>query len=315
MFSDEQEITELTIKCDDRSPADKWYYKEKAIEQDCVIKLDLFGTQYSVFKKQVTRLNLLRNLKRLKIHSNSSITTYDNYRLTLHLYRFEQLEQLDLDFELDDEGCDLSISHSNLKIVSIQSFFNDTNYLDLDTEKLEVLKFTGDFHRLDITYPTSIKHLTTPLYNSFFVQPKLTSFKNLEYLHGCLITQLDPIILTQLPKLKELKFVTKEDDYDLIECYDDYSNIKQMIIGFIRMKQTLQRKEPKLYFNDVPLTGVKQFKIFLRDEFPRFKDLDSDESMDEDDVNSNDEGMEVNDNNNGNNGEDNGGDRGQDVII
>ena len=303
MFSDEQKVTELIIKCKNSEiPTDKWYYTEKAIEQDCVIKFNFFGTQYSVFKKHVIRLNLLRNLKRLKIHTIMRITSADTYRLTSHLYRFEQLEQLDLEFKLDG-FCDLSISHSNLRIVSIRDFFDDEKFLDLDTEKLEVLKFMGFFDRVDISYPSSIKHLNAPLYNSF-ERYNVSSFTNLEYLHDCLITRLDPNILTQLPKLKELKFLTKGDNVELIEDYDDYSDVKRTIIGLIRMKQTLQREELKLYFGDVPLTGVKQFKIFLRDEFPRFNDLDRDESMDEDDVNDenpNDEGMEVNDNNNGNN--------------
>ena len=260
------------------------------------------------------QLILLRNLKRLKVHSNSWITS--SSRVTSHLYLFEQLEQLELEFDLE-ENCYLSISHPNLRIVSIHGDFFFGKF-DLNTEKLEVLRITDYFDSYDITYPSSIKHLTAPLYSSS-ERSNVHSFVNLEYLHVCCTPTLDPTILTQLRRLKELKFVTKLESgaYELIKNYDDYIYAKQTIIGLIRMKQTLQREELKLYFDDVPLTGVKQFKIFLRDEFPRFNDLDSDESMDEDDVNLNDEVMEVNGNNNdynnGNNGEGNGGD--QDVII
>ena len=171
--------------------------------------------------------------------------------------------------------------------------FFDSNKLDLDTQKLEVLKFSGFFYNVDIINPSSMKHLTTPLFNSFD-QSNINPFANLEYLHGCCTTQLRPNILSQLPKLKELKFVTDDGtgDYELIENYDDYSDIKEMIIDLIRMKQTLQRNELKLYFLDIPLTGVKQFKKILRNEFRDFAKLDdSDESMDEDDVN--DENMMI----------------------
>ena len=276
-----------------------------------MIKFNFFGSKYSVFKKQVIRLNLLRNLKRLKIHSPSWIRPTS--RLTSHLHLFEQLEQLELEFGLE-ENCDLSISHSNLRIVSIHGDFFGGKF-DLNTEKLEVLKFTDDFDSFYITHPSSIKHLTAPLSNLSGQSSKLTSFTNLEYFHVCCSTTFGPIVLTQLPKLKELKFVTEGDYCELIEDARDYSDVKQMIIGLIRMKQTLQRKELKLYFDDVPLTGVKQFNRILRDQFGRFAGSDdSDQSMDEDDVNPNDEGMEINDNNNGNNGEDNG-DGDQDVII
>ena len=267
---------------------------------------------------QVIRLNLVRNLKRLRVHSFSFIRS--SSRLTSHLYLFEQLEQLDLQFKLR-EGWNLSISHSNLRIVSVDTFIDNYNQLDLDTEKLEVLKFTGMFDSVFITHPSSIKHLTTSLYNPF-QQSKLATLTNLEYLQGGAIARLDPIILTQLPKLKELRFVTEVDDFQLIEDFDDYSDVKQMIIDLIQMKQTLRREELKFYFDDVPLTGVKQFKRILIDQFRQLAESDdSDESMDEDDVNSNDENpndenpndesMEVNDNN-GN--EDNGGGD-QDVII
>ena len=224
-----------------------------------MINLDLFDTEYFVFRKHVIRFDLLRNLKRLKVHSNSLIRS--SSRLTSHLYRFEQLEQLDLQFGLE-ENCDLLISHPNLRTVSIHGFIYDDNEFDLDTEKLEVLRITDYFDSFYITHPSSIKHLTAPLSNLSGQSSKLTSFTNLEYFHVCCSTTFDPIILTELPKLKELKFVTEGDYCELIEDARDYSDVKQMIIGLIRMKQTLQREELKLYFGDVPLTGVKQFKIF-----------------------------------------------------
>ena len=138
--------------------------------------------EFEFFKKKVTNLKMLINLKRLKINLR-----YPNIHRTdlffLSLNKFTKLDQLDLDCDFYDSYPKLC--HPNLKIIQISysEGLEKSKSFGINCPRLECLCFENDFQMLDITYPQTIKHLGEVDYGLYFIISKYRK-KNVSHINN-----------------------------------------------------------------------------------------------------------------------------------
>lgn len=170
-----------------------WHYPSRRVKEIEKCQLKLFG--------RLAEQPLLCNLKHLALSSQK--------KLAFDLNQFHKLVHLEIGGRLGEMK--LSLTLPELRILAIhQADFP----LSIDCPELSVLIYEGraDGSLLEVKHPETIRRLETYLFD-----PKLSRFKNVEYLALRSLSELSQLpefeetgkaILPSLPRLRELHFKT-----------------------------------------------------------------------------------------------------------
>lgn len=154
---------------------------------------------------------------------------------------------------------DLSWINSFSKLLRLDFNFQPSGYLEVNLEKLEILKIWNNregFVRVDcpklrvllyeqdpagcieIVQPKSIVELNTITYNYH-----LTAFENLEVLKCGTPHMLNELILTRLPKLKKVYYDSWYGDRE-----------REHLKRFFAIKNELKRADLQIFLSNIPVT-------------------------------------------------------------
>lgn len=231
------------------TPSNKWHFTRDPINPSRLIEMDIFDSAYSTFRKHLTNLHLLDGLKRLKIASVNGPAEVFGSSFYSCLAKFRSLEELDIEFDLDEYQ---TICHPNLKRLYIRMIDDAVVELEVDCPRLEALSLSGSFEPLDVIYPENLQHLSVS--DSYgFDEIDLKSYESLEvlscdyaFLSSCL--NLDHLLQLKVFKLNSVDLETEE-----------YEFVKSWLVDLIERKERLGRSDLKVYFGEKILASAGQF--------------------------------------------------------
>ena len=244
-------IKELVISCDEiRKHGPKKWSTGESINPASLIEMDVFDKDYKTFRKYLTTVHFLSDLKCLRIESFHSPDLL-NSSFYQCLTKFRSLELLEIEYKLDERSV---ICHPNLKRLFI-SFVEGEQFLEIDCPRLKELNISGYCFSMDVIHPEVIEHLTTDFNDDDMPQLDLKAYESLESLKFS--DSFRPINLTDHPKLKLVVF----DACSLVD-YDDayyYRAIRGRLVNLLGQKKKLRRSDLAIYFGDQLLTNAEQF--------------------------------------------------------
>ena len=239
-----KEMVLINNKLDELS---NWCFTNDRVDYKNVVRLDIFGTEYLAFKKQVVKLRFLSNLKHLKIGSQPEV---DGRSIFIYLAsKFTKLEQLDIGYKIEDS----LIHHPNLKILSIEDIANQHRPLEIDCPVLNKLFFNGCIHSLEIAHSETIEHLRI-VCSCGEHDLNLSEFENLQYLDFQIaqVTDLDANIFA-LSSLKEVHCFTLPSRMVTVAA-------KRFLVNLLD-QNLMRQKEIKFFYQGVQL-GVHVYDLY-----------------------------------------------------
>lgn len=174
------------------------------------------------------------------------------------LNTFKSLEQLEInDGVFEDE---LKFNFKNLRILSLNNCkFNKT--LELNCPLLEVFICLTEIKKLKFTYPLSLKYLELFEYHSLIKQ-----FKNLESLALLTFKSIDPNILKDLAKLKDLNLNIANymylnlEEINLLKWNLEQSKLK-VNMTFFKMSNCVQSKRVRIDHTNVNIVKNNYYNL------------------------------------------------------
>lgn len=272
LIDDRVKIDGLIISPYAISTPENWFLIGK-VGRDSLLRLDVNGSRFKKFNRDISELRLLDTLKRFKVIqrlTRSEITDgYDLNRLFSMSAKFPALEQLEMVLTLEHAAPDLkcSLVHPNLKVLSLDGYDNYAWLnLEIDCSRLETLQCYWNF-KITFTHPESIKQLhnysfregDSPTVSSSDLQ----AFANLElYVCDAHWVLEEEVEIWSMPKLTELR--VEEDDWR--EVQGNREPVRSLLTGYMAMKNHLEstRGKVRIFLNDVECsTDLRESHPFL----------------------------------------------------
>lgn len=259
---DQQRIEELVISNEEYQCEQSWFFINKKIKLDQVLKLDVLESDFQLFNRKIIQLRLLRMLRRLRIRKfQASENRYTDWAddLICRLAKFVKLEQLEIEFALTEFGCKLV--HPNLKLLHVNVWTGGDQIIEIDCPRLQTLSCQADFEQFIIVHPETIKLLYNVRFCRNTIDPDyagLKMFTNLESFVSHDLRCTNGNILRSSPKLKELR---AEGELTIRKGLG-FGNEQAVanLLELIEKKEYLGRDGLKIFFNDRECSSVAQLK-------------------------------------------------------